>query len=93
MAHQIIKQPDGLLCVWSTVVDGFVITDATGQGLADYYAGEAAAQARFRVAKIVNAVIEDRAREVYYQFTLTYEQAQRLEQAREAGFPEGHPED
>ena len=29
MARRIVKQPDGLLSVWSTIVDNFIITDAT----------------------------------------------------------------
>ncbi len=29
MAHRIIKQPNGLYAIWSTVVDNFVMYDAT----------------------------------------------------------------
>jgi len=75
MGHQIIQQPDGHLCVWSTVVDDFIITDATADELADYYAKDAAAKARKDTKRLTEAVLAGRAREVYYQFTKTYDEA------------------
>lgn len=40
MARQIVKQPNGLLSVWSTHVDNFIVTDATEDDLIDYFLGE-----------------------------------------------------
>jgi hypothetical protein len=75
MGHQIIMQPDGRLCVWSTVVDDLVLYDATPEELLDYYADRAAEEAVRRTQQILDAVLADDARAVYYQFTLTYDEA------------------
>jgi hypothetical protein len=86
MGHQIIEQPDGKLCVFSTVVDGFVFTDATEVELLDYYAEQAASEARERIKKIIGYVREGRPEQAYYQFALTYEEAQVLDRYREDGY-------
>lgn len=75
MGHQIIQQPDGNLCVWSTVVDELIITDATPQELADYYADRAATDARIETQEIIERVLAGEARKVYFQFTMTYDEA------------------
>jgi hypothetical protein len=41
MGHQVIRQPDGRLAVWSSTVDDFVIVDATAEEIAAHYAEEA----------------------------------------------------
>jgi inosine/xanthosine triphosphate pyrophosphatase family protein len=64
MGHQIIKQPDGLLAVW----------DATPGELEDWYADQAAAEARERTRRVL-ALIEENPRRAYYQFTLTFAEA------------------
>lgn len=75
VGHQIIRQPDGLLAVFSTVVDDWVLTDATAAELEDYYAAKAADDARRRTREITDAVLAGEARKVYYQFTMTYDEA------------------
>ncbi len=75
MPHQIIRQPDGRLCVFSTVTDTIVVADATPDELADYYAEGAAGDSRRQTARILEAVLADDPRRVYYQFAMTYEQA------------------
>lgn len=85
MGHQIIQQPDGKLCVFSTVVDALVIIDASAEELLDYYAGDAAAQARQRAQRVIDKVMSGNAKSAYYQFTLSYDEAVRIDQAREAG--------
>lgn len=77
MGHQIIKQPNGLLCVWSTIVDDFIIVDATPEELVGYYAKKAAEDAAKSTARLVNAVIEGRAAEVYPRTVMTYAEALR----------------
>lgn len=73
MGHQIIVQPDGLLSVFSSVVDGFIYTDATDEELVNWYADAARAE----IAQNTQTLIWDvRIKEKpYYQFTLTYEEA------------------
>lgn len=85
MAHQIIAQPDGRYCVFSTVVDALVIVDATADDLLDYYSGQAAAEAEQRVQKIIANVKDGNARESYHQFTLTYDEAVKIDADRDLG--------
>lgn len=33
MGHQIVKQPNGLYAVWSSVVDNFILWDATAEDI------------------------------------------------------------
>jgi hypothetical protein len=75
MAHQIIRQPDGKLAVFSSVVDDWIFFDASPEELAEQYAAEAAAKAREHTLKTARAVLDGNARSVYYQFTMTYEEA------------------
>lgn len=75
MAHQIIEQPDGKLCVYSTIVDSIIIENATGQELLDYYAAEAAIAARAHISKIIAHVRNHEPEKVYRQFTMTYNEA------------------
>jgi hypothetical protein len=75
MGHQIIKQPDGRLAVFSSVVDDWIIRDATQQELEDHYAEEAAKKAREDTRHICEAVLADNARSVYFQFAKTFDEA------------------
>lgn len=86
MGHQIIKQPDGRLCVFSSVVGEVVIADATPEELADYYAADAAEKARKQIEKITEAVLADMPRTVYYRLAMTYEEAV-AEHLRRGGNP------
>lgn len=36
MSHITIKQPDGKWCIWSTVVDDFIVVDATREEIVEY---------------------------------------------------------
>jgi hypothetical protein len=76
MGHQIIKQPDGRLAVFSSVVDDWIIRDATQQELEDYYAGEAATKARKDTRRVCEAVLAGNARSVYYQFAMSFAEAE-----------------
>lgn len=85
MGYQIIKQPDGRLCLWSTYTDSIVATDATAEEVISFFIKRAAEDARRSAGRsagrIVDLVLADRARETYYQFTMTYDEA--VEQNRE----------
>ena len=75
MSHQIIKQPDGKLAVFSSGVDDWIITGVTRDELCGYYAGEAAKEAHQSALEACNAVLAGEPRAVYYQSTMTYEEA------------------
>jgi hypothetical protein len=75
MGHQIIQQPDGKLCVWSTIVDALVVVDATPDELIEMYALKAAQEARERTRRIIDLVQSGQATKAYHQFTMTYDEA------------------
>lgn len=80
MGHQIIRQPNGMLCVFSTITRTFIIADATPEYLREFYAEQAAAEARERTRKITEAIINGEPQRVYYQFVMTYDEAVELHQ-------------
>lgn len=92
MGHQIILQPgcdpaadDALFSVFSSVVDGFVLVDATAEQVAAYeadIAAEAAREATMRMLERVRTYAADDKespgaglRRPYHQFTMTYAEA------------------
>jgi hypothetical protein len=89
MSHQIIKQPDRLLAVFCTVVDAFVVTDATPQELEDWYAEQVAEEARKRTRWLIGRIQELGGREVYGRRAYDWSEAARLHQehAPEAPLP------
>lgn len=46
MGQQIIRQPDGKLAVFSSIVDSWILYDANEEGLEEYFAEQAAAESR-----------------------------------------------
>lgn len=89
MGQQIIRQPDGRLAVFSSIVDGFVILDATPEELIEWRAEEAAKEARKSTRAEIDRVLSGETRP-YYQFTLTWEEAQRMDREN---FPDEPTED
>jgi hypothetical protein len=78
MAEQIIRQPDGRLAVFSSVVDAFVVIDATPDELIDYRAEEAAIKARERARTEIDRVLSGEPKP-YHQFTLTWDEAVQMD--------------
>lgn len=74
MADQIIKQPDGLLAVFSNFSDSWRAWDATPEELIQFYVDEAVAETRERIMRLL-ALIEENPRRAYYQFTMTFAEA------------------
>ena len=72
MAHQIVKQPNGLYAVWSTVVDDFVMEDATMEDIIAVETEVATAEIKARIESIVSKL--EAGRKPYHQFTKTYEE-------------------
>ncbi|MDX2550141.1 hypothetical protein [Streptomyces stelliscabiei] len=79
MGQQIIKQPDGKLAVFSSIVDAFIVVDATPEEILDWRAEEAAAKERERTQRELDAVLAGDPRRVYYQFTRTWEEASEMD--------------
>lgn len=79
MANQIIKQPNGLYCIWSTVVDHITCYHMTRDALVE----EFLSVQRERIETEVDRKLAqlEKGEKPYYQFTMTYEEA--LEQVAE----------
>jgi hypothetical protein len=76
MGHQIIKEPSGKFCIFSTATDSIIIYDATAEELIEHYTKEACECEAKRVAAKIKAVDNGDER-AYGQFTMTYEEAVR----------------
>lgn len=79
MGQQIIKQPDGKLAVFSSVVDAFIVVDATPEEILDWRAEQAAEDARRATQRELDAVLADDPRRVYFQFARTWEEASEMD--------------
>lgn len=89
MGHQIIRQPDGMLAVFSTGTDSWILYDATPEELIDHYAEGAAERAREDTRRAIAAVEAGEPRRVYYQFVMTFEEADRLNDEHAEACPFG----
>ena|SRR5215472_14933325 len=77
MGHQIIKQPDGKLAVFSSFTDTWILFDASPEELLDYYAERAAAEARKQTQVTLDLVLSGQQTRAYYQFTMSFDEANR----------------
>jgi hypothetical protein len=81
MGEQIIQQPDGKLAVFSSIVDDFIVLDATPPELMEWRAKRAADEERERTRAEIGRVLVRDANHPrpapYYQFTLTWAEAVR----------------
>ena len=85
MGNQIIKQPNGLYCKYSSISDTIEVWNATREELIE----DAVRYFRETVTKQIDEVIEKLDQEnsrPYYQFTKTFEEA--LEETKKRAKPE-----
>ncbi len=73
MARQIIKQPDGKYAVWSTIVDNFILIDATPEEIIDIWAEEEKERIEIKVLQVVKELNENG--KPYHQFTKSWDDA------------------
>lgn len=71
MGTQIVKQPDGLFAVWSTVVDDFIEIDATPEQIIEERLEKEKEKIKADVMEIIEKL--EQGGKPYYQFTMTYE--------------------
>lgn len=77
MGQQIIRQPDGRFAIFSSIVDGFLLTDATEEEILRWRADEAGCAARERtMAELERVKFQDKP---YHQFTLTWDEAYAID--------------
>ena len=72
MGKQIIKQPNGKYCLWSTVIDNFTHVDMTRDDIVSVFME----QEKSRYEDLVDKTIEylDKGEAPYHQFTMTFDQ-------------------
>lgn len=75
MGHQVIQQPDGLLAIYSSESDVWIRYDMTADEVVEYYAERAARDARASARRTCDLVLIGAQREVYYQFAMTFAEA------------------
>ena len=76
MGHQIIQRPNGLYTVWSSVVDDFILINATPQDIVS----DSLDRERERITERVNAVVSrlENNEKPYAQFTMTFGEAVKV---------------
>jgi len=72
MARQIIKQPNGKYCLFSSTVDNVIIYDAEPKEIIDFFIEEESEKIQLKVDEIISKL--DNGTKPYYQFTMTYEE-------------------
>jgi hypothetical protein len=73
MGRQIIKQPDGLFAVWSSVVDNFIMVNCTPQEIIDEYVKDETERIAKSVTEDIQAI--ENGEKPYLQFTKTWDEA------------------
>jgi len=76
MGQQIIKQPDGLYCIWSSCVDDVIWYDCTRQDILDIRIAEAKKRINREVDDILTKI--EAGEPPYYQFTKTWKEVKRF---------------
>ena len=79
MANQIVKQPNGLYAIWSSVVDGFTSVDNIPEEIVEGWV----ADERKKIAATVSRVVAqlESGDKPYFQFTMTFDEC--LDRMRE----------
>lgn len=73
MGRQVIKQPDGKYCIFSSYTDTLIFVDATRQEIIDFHVEEAGSEAKRQVTRILDKI--DSGNDAYRVFMMTYEEA------------------
>lgn len=73
MSNQIIKQPNGLYAIFSSVVDGFTYWNMTRQDIIDLWVEEQRQHLTESVNKFCDAL--DASKNVYHQFQWSWDEA------------------
>ncbi|BBH17487.1 hypothetical protein Back2_17740 [Nocardioides baekrokdamisoli] len=75
MGYQVIKQPDGKLAIFSSGTDRWAVYDGTPEEIIQFFVDRAARDAKRSAEQVVDAVIADEPRSIYFQFALTFKEA------------------
>ena len=80
MGSQIIRQPNELFAIFSSITDTIIMWDATAKDVEDYFVDRAAKQERRMVRDILRHVKAGDTRKAYHQFALTWDEALKLDE-------------
>lgn len=72
MPKQIVKQPNGLYALWSTVVDDFVCVDATAEEIVAEFVEESTRQIQANVSRVIASL--ETGGKPYHQFTRSFDE-------------------
>jgi hypothetical protein len=72
MGRQIIKQPNGKYCIFSSVVDNVILYDMTAEEIIEEWTKEAREDIERKVKDIVSKI--DKNEKPYFQFTKNYDE-------------------
>jgi methanogenic corrinoid protein MtbC1 len=75
MGRQIIKQPDGKYCVFSSISDDFIVYDATPNEIIEMMVEDEKERITDQVNETVKSIEE--GKKPYHQFTMTFKEAVR----------------
>lgn len=82
MSYQIIQEPSGKFCLWSSITEDFIVTDATKNELIIFFSEKKNDEIRKFVNNTCHAL--EQGAKPYYQFTLTYDEA--MKKSKDNGF-------
>lgn len=88
MGNQIIRQPDDRYAVFSSVVDGWIVYDATRDEIVEHFAERAANDARRSATRLLD-LLDSNERRPFGQFTLTFDDADARHNERHDPVPFG----
>lgn len=72
MSRQIIKQPNGKYCVFSSIVDNVIMYNATPEAIINKWAAEQKGRIEIEVKAITEQL--ENGQQPYYQFTFSFDQ-------------------
>jgi len=78
MSRQIIKKKNGRYAIWDSVVDDFIFDNITKKEYIKFRLKEEKNKIIGDLEKTFEAVDNNKAKEIYHQFTLTYKEAVKL---------------
>ena len=64
MGYQVIKQPDGMLAIFSSFTDTWAVCDATAEEVVEWFVEDAVERARWNAQRVVGHVVNDEPRRV-----------------------------
>ena len=76
MGNQIIKQPNGKYCLWTTYSSDFVLIDVTPEEIMDYEIEVSSKEIKAHIGRIIKSL--EQSEKPYYQFTKSFEEVVKI---------------